>query len=471
MAPHADGTMGAPTFSGGLQGGFLLQTNSGAVTGNILYSVTSSQNPGTPCSNGTAAMSGTITGTIGNQMVTLTAVAGTETINLAGTLSPDGSTMTGNYTPSGNTCGYAETSPTTPLWTAIAVPPLTGPIQGSFHSTGGAAGLNEQDFLVSGALNQATNTGAATAAVTGNLNFVNTTTDLTQYPCFAFASVNGQISGSSVTLQITGPGQAELGLIGVTVGSDGVTSTNLSPVNFAQTNGGYVLSGVGPTYLVSTAAGTPPTPCPGALGNTSSAGDYGTICFALNSTTGCPQPITLTPSALIFSTQPVNSPPTLQTITLANNYGSVLGGLTLALSNSCPGSNSCLSNFTETDTCGVGGIPSQGQAFTLASKQSCVVTIMFSPLQECAAGTVTDQCLAATLAVTSPNNNAIFTAPITGGASPVVASIRGFDFHLEPVTLASFPLLPKVANPSAPRRSTFLRAVTSQDVEHHAEID
>jgi hypothetical protein len=41
MAPQADGNSSDPTFSGGLQGGFLLQSN-GTITGQTVYSITSS---------------------------------------------------------------------------------------------------------------------------------------------------------------------------------------------------------------------------------------------------------------------------------------------------------------------------------------------------------------------------------------------------------------------------------------------
>jgi hypothetical protein len=74
-------------------------------------------------------------------------------------------------------------------------------------------------------------------------------------------------------------------------------------------------------------------------------------------------------------------------------------------------------NFIETDVCGLNGLPSQGQPFTLNPGQSCDVSILFSPLETCAVGTPPDQCpspLNATLTVTSPSNEMIFTAPITG---------------------------------------------------------
>ena len=203
------------SFTGGLQGGFLLQNNS-AVAGTATYSFSPAPTPIAPnptvCTSGSAAISGTLSG----QTVSLTAVADNQTLlTLTGTLSLDGSTMSGSYTSTDlGGCGMASTQ----QWNAFLVQPLTGSIQGTFHSGGGTAGLNEQDFLVSGSLTQALNTGAANAAVTGNLNFVNATTNVSDYPCFGLASVSGQISGNTVTLQILGTDGSTWGQIGEPAG-------------------------------------------------------------------------------------------------------------------------------------------------------------------------------------------------------------------------------------------------------------
>ncbi|MGC1788614.1 MAG: hypothetical protein WA718_17935, partial [Terriglobales bacterium] len=167
MAPQTDGNPGDPTFNGGLQGGFLLQNNSqnnDSASGQTVYSVMSPTAP-SPCNSGSAP----ITVTMSGQNVTLTEVAGTQTFTLTGTLSSDGSTMMGTYNSTagtaadGSVCGYAVTGLS---WSAISVPPLTGSIQGSFHSTEGAALLNDQDFLVSGSLTQGQNIGASNATIT-----------------------------------------------------------------------------------------------------------------------------------------------------------------------------------------------------------------------------------------------------------------------------------------------------------------
>jgi len=83
------------------------------------------------------------------------------------------------------------------------------------------------------------------------LNFV--TSD---YPCFNTgsdtASLDGQISGNFVTLQIVGTDGSVLGQIGETVAAGG--PTGLGPINFTAARGGYIVHGVGPSYLVATGA-------------------------------------------------------------------------------------------------------------------------------------------------------------------------------------------------------------------------
>ncbi|MGA3089188.1 MAG: hypothetical protein ABSD75_11280 [Terriglobales bacterium] len=425
MAPPTDGS-----FFGGLQGGFLIDSD-GSVSGGAEYAVSLSQLL-IPCSTGSAQITGSIDS---NNVWTLTAVAGTQTFILSGTQSLDGSTIVGTYTsPTGGTasngtpCGTVQTGPI--AWSATLVPPMTGPVLGSFHSTGGAAGLGEQDFLLSGSLTEGPNTGASTATVTGNLSFINSLTNASDYPCFSLASVYGQISGNSVALELVGPDGSDLGLIGEPVGSNGLTGVN--PVTFASTSGGAVLNGAGPSYLVATAA------CPGSLGNIAAGGDFGDICLALNGASACQSPITLAPSALTFAVQALNSPPTSQTITLSNTSGATLGSVTLNLTN-----DSGANNFAETDTCGVDGVPSLGQAVILLPGQSCAVTVTFTPLETCAAGLPPAQCpsaLTATLVVASPSSEMILTVPVTGTASSAHGSAIS-DF-----------------NPSA-------------GVEHHADID
>jgi hypothetical protein len=459
MAPPADGS-----FSGGLQGGFLLQ-NSSAVTGSVAYSFVVPASPNPVSSSGSATINpGSLTG----QNIALTATAGTLSFTLTGTLNLDSATLEGTYTcasasaPSGTTCAPAQTGGTAQTqmqWSAILVPPLTGSIQGTIHSAGGTAGLNGQEFLVSGALNQAANTGASSATVTGNLNFLNSTTNQSDYPCFTLASVAGQISGNTVTLQILGNDGSSIGQIGASP----TAAAGLGTVTFSSSQGGaYVLQSLtGTAYAVYSAA------CGG--GSLQDPADFGNICVAVNSTTACQEPVTLTPSALIFGSQMLNSPPTTQTIMLANTYGSTLGSLTLSLTNIPPPA----ANFTETDTCGANGVPSGGQPFELLAKQSCVITISFAPQESCAPGILAAQCLSATLTVTSTDNNAIFTVPMTGGVSASEASTPELDFAGDGGSEARLPEWPMFTNQNGHPAQTMPSASTRpfQGTEHHAEVD
>jgi hypothetical protein len=439
MGPPSDGS-----FLGGLQGGFLLQ-NGGTVTGAAAYAVSLPQLT-FPCNSGSAP----ITGTISGQNLTLTSVAGTQTFMLTGMLSSDGSTIVGTYTSTagtaadGSPCGTAQTGL---QWSAISVPPITGPIQGSFHSTGGSAGLTNQDFIVSGALSQGENIGASNATVTGTLTFINPTTNLSDYPCFSLASVNGEISGNSVILQIINTDGSIAGQIGAPAGSFG--STGVNPVTFDSVHGGYILHGSQPTYLVAT------NTCPGGLANTTVAGDAGNICLGLNSTSTCQQPVTLSPAVITFPAQLLGSAATMQTITLTNDSSSTLNGLTLDFSNNGTylfGGQSDfdgLPSFSETDACGVGGVPTQGQPFYLTAGQSCSITVTFSPQESCpwlpfgnppsTAGAPPEWCPLAAQAVQvtvnspmSADNDTTFTVPITGlGLSAIEPSTPELDFGAE----------------------------------------
>lgn len=164
---------GTAPFVGGLQGGFLLQKN-GALNGGAVYSVAFPPDVnapnGTPCNTGSAAVTGTVSG----QTVNLTAIAGTQTFTLTGTLSADGKTIdSGTYTstdgtaPDGTPCGIATEGTS---WRAVSVPPLTGTVTGSFHST--SSTLANQVFPVTGSLLQGENIGASNATVTGTLSFI-----------------------------------------------------------------------------------------------------------------------------------------------------------------------------------------------------------------------------------------------------------------------------------------------------------
>lgn len=432
-------TMTSPpdnSFVGGLQGGFLLQKN-GSVNGAVVYSISL---PGsqTACSSGSAP----VTGTIARQNVTLTAVAGTQTFALTGTLTQDGLTLTGTYTSTdGQGCGTAQTGLS---WRATSVPALTGAIQGNFHSVASAAHLSDQDFPVTGFLTQGENIGASNATVTGTLSFQG-------YPCLDAASVNGQISGNSVILQIIAKDGLNAGQIGAPPGFQ-----NPSPVVFDNSapGGGYLLHGTN-GYGVST------TKCPG--GNL--PGDIGNVCLALGGGTGCTQPILLSPSSITFTPSGEGSSGerssfTAQTITITNvdPSGSTLTDMSLSFNpqagNPSPFGLSDfngLPNFIEQDTCA----DPPGSAFSLSWQQSCFVTVTFTPQQSCPwlpstalGGAPPSQCpfpLKARLTVNSSktaDGDAAFAVPITGlGLSSIAPSTPELDFGSEAVGEASLPQL------------------------------
>src|SRR5579871_345195 len=441
MSPPSDNS-----FQGGMQGGFLLQNNV-SVTGAVVYTtLLPAQQPGgspTICNSGSAA----ITGTFNGQTVNLTAVAGSQTFTLSGTLSADGTTMVGTYgSTDGQGCGSAQQGL---HWSAALVPSLTGTIQGNFHSASNPS-LRDQDFSVSGSLTQGENIGASSATVTGILNFQG-------YPCLGSASVNGQISGNSVILQLIASNGLNVGRIGAPAGP---SNPSPAPVAIVTSAVGTVLQGTN-GYGVSTGA------CP--AGNI--PGDTGDVCLGVGNASGCTQPILLSPASLSFPAQQVGSAPTTQTITLTNNNlsGTPLTGLSLALSifNPQPGITSPfgasdfngLASFTEQDNCA----SSPGSTFSLSPQQSCSITIAFSPQQSCPwlpstvlGGEPPSACpfpLNAAVTVNSPvsaDNLTAFAVPIRGLAfSAIVPSTPELDFGAEALGEASAPQLLSFTNQGA----------------------
>lgn len=423
-------TTTAPTdnsFTGGVLGGFLQQTG-GTAQGQLVYSISSPTVSQSPCSGGSAAVKGNVSG----QTVNLTALAGLQTFKFSGTLSPDGTTMAGTYSSSdGQGCGTAQTGL---QWTAMRIPPISGQINGSFHSTGlgKQTGLIDQAFPVTGLLQQGPNTGATSATISGTLNFLT-------YPCLSSASVTGEISGNSVVLQIIATNGLNAGTIGAVPGASG-------PVMVSGASGGGQLLEGNNGYSVSTKG------CPGG----SIPGDEGNICLGVGTgNNACAQPITLTPASLTFPVQMLGTPAMTQSITLTNTdpSGVALNGLTLTFQDVPPSSNFPVSDFdglpsfTEQDNCST----SPGSSFSLGPGQSCTVNISFAPQQSCPwiPGTVSpSQCppfLGATVPVppsqianvsvlspTSADANKIFVVPIIGvGLSVLQPSTPELDFGAE----------------------------------------
>ena len=211
-----------------------------------------------------------------------------------------------------------------------------------------------------------------------------------------------------------------------------------------------MLHSAGIGYVVNT------KPCP-TNGNVNDE-DGGYMCLAVNSTTPCQQPISLSPAFLTFSSQLLGSTsPTTQTMTLTNNQpaGSApLTGLSLtwvAASGSSSDTGQTdftnLPDFTEQDNCAVPA----GSTFSLLPGQSCNITVSFTPQESCtwlpsSGGTPPAQCpliLSAALTVNNVPSVDIdpqFTVPVTGGGlSFIQPSTPELDFGSEALGEASLP--------------------------------
>ena len=464
------------SFAGGIQGGFL-QQNGNAVTGAVVYSVwVPPLTSVSPCNSGTAP----VTGTIDGSSVTLTAAAGGQTFTLTGALSRDGSTMAGTYTSTAGTaangavCGTAQSGLP---WSALVVPPLSGAVQGNFHSIGA---LQNQDFPVTGFLSQGENIGASNAAVTGTLIFQG-------YSCLGSSAhqtvtVNGTISGSSVVLQVFADSGVNIGQIGQSL----ALNSQVLPVVFESiASGGYVLH-------------NPPVANYGGynVGTKACPADSGNVCLAMGDGTACTQPISLSPASVAFPAQLVGSTSTTQTITLTNTdpAGGTLSGLSLSWQYS-PSNFDGWPGFLELDSCA----SPAGSTFTLQPNQSCTVTVFFSPQESCpwqpvaaSSGVAPANCppftsytQSAKLVVNSPRSvdyDTEFAVPIGGvGLSALVPSTPELDFGAEALTESSAPqpltftnqgmfsvrILPaaSVANACSAQAVTLPRPVQSGDVD------
>jgi hypothetical protein len=420
------------SFSGGLQGGFLLQ-DKGTVSGQVTYSMTISQPSAATCGG-----SAVVTGTLSGQTLKLTASAGSQMFSLTGTLSSDGSSLTGTYstvaTPS---CGTVQSGLP---WTAKLMPSLSGAVQGYLHSDGSQNDpVLHQEFEVSGSLVQGPNTGTNSAPVTGTLNFQG-------YPCLDTVSVTGQISGNSAILQLIAANGLNVGQVGAPANAGG----SIGAVTFdSSAGGGYVLQGTS-GYGISTNS------CP--ANSATSPGDVGNICLAVGNSSACKEVLSLTPALLTFPAQALGSTPTTQEIKITNTGATALDGLQVSPTgnNFVPSDFSAIPNFTEQDNCSA----TPGASFSLAPQQSCTATISFSPQQSCPwqPSSPLPRCapfqpirpvqlsappaLAATVTVRCPNcpavpdDDSVFSVPVTGvGVSAIQPSTPELDFGPEDASL------------------------------------
>ena len=346
-------------------------------------------------------------------------------------------------------CGHAPQG-TLGAWTAKLVPPLNGSVTGTFHSTT----FQGQEFPVTGTLVQGNNLGASSATVTGNLSFLNATTQLTNYPCFSngYVNVSGEISGNTVILQLIGTDGSQDGQIGDS--SAGTAGSLLSIVTFDPVApSGNVLHSTGIAYQVNTKSCTGPSI------------DLGYICLALDNASPCQQPITLSPGALVFSPQLLVcttavcstgqlGTPTAQTVTLTNNQpasAAPLTNLNLTFSTAGETDFTSIPDFSEADNC-------SSFLASSTSGQSCTVTVTFAPQESCPwipSSGIPASCpfLSALLTVTSTvtnDNDTSFTVPITGtGLSYLQPSVGELDFGAQAVGQVSQPQLLSFTNQSA----------------------
>lgn len=171
---------GALLFSG-----FMLQSGS-AVTGSLIL-------------GGGCEGVGTVTGTLQGQNLALTVDEFGQEISLTGTLpagSPSGSTFISG--PFSALAGGCATYASTGTWSATQVTPISGTFHGTFVSSSSSGG-GPDTFNVTGSLTQGPNTGASSATLTGTV----TATSTPHFcPYLTSATINGVISGTSVTLNL-----------------------------------------------------------------------------------------------------------------------------------------------------------------------------------------------------------------------------------------------------------------------------
>jgi len=352
MAPQVDG-QNNPIFTGGLTGGFLQQKGN-SVTGSLAYLIVPTGATG-PCAAGAAVAAGTVNG----QTVTLTVVAGAQTFTLTGTFSGDQSTLSGTYSATdgaalaaGGTCGTAQTGL---AWSATSVPTLTGSFQGNIHQ--------QEVYTITGTLLQGPNTGASSATVTGEIFSLDD-------PCFAHASLNGTISGSSVLLSVIADDGSVIGEIGLP------GDNNTLPVPGAVTQ---AASGVLVLRAVRNGQGF-------AITTTKCKAGGGDFCLG-TSASGCSLPISFSVSSIAFPPQLVGTS-RAETLTLTNTdpMGATQSGnlqFQTPISDFPPPSLAASYNFSESDTCGPAAAVGGSVSFTLSANQSCTITVTFAPRQSC----------------------------------------------------------------------------------------
>lgn len=171
---------GALLFSG-----FMLQSGP-SVTGSLIL-------------GGGCTGVGTVTGTVDGQDLALTIDEFGQEISLTGNLptgSPSGSTFISG--PFSTLAGGCATYASTGTWSATQITPIAGTFHGTLISTA-SSGIAADTFNVTGSLTQGPNTGSSNATLTGTV----TATGTPHFcPYLSNATINGIISGTSVTLNL-----------------------------------------------------------------------------------------------------------------------------------------------------------------------------------------------------------------------------------------------------------------------------
>jgi hypothetical protein len=154
---------------------------------------------------------GNVTGTLAGTDVSLVISPTGLLLNLSGTVTSSANSMSGDYTILSAGCSSTNTSPQTGTWTANLVPPFSGNYQGSFTGADGTV------YPISGQLSQGSNTGLSTAGVSGTFN-------ITGF-CFASANITGDVSGTSVVLNLVDSDGTQIGEMYATSSLDATSLT------------------------------------------------------------------------------------------------------------------------------------------------------------------------------------------------------------------------------------------------------
>lgn len=190
--------------------GFLVQTGN-SISGTVIFNLT--------VGSGLCQGTGSITGHVDGQNLTLSINEFGQQVSLTGTMPSDGGPIGGQFS---NLAGGCTNFPNNGTWTATQVAPIGGNFQGTFTST---AIPSNGSFTVSGSLNEGANTGESTATLYGAISADNSASFCSYLPS---ATIRGLISGTSISLNLFGANGSQFAQLGtlannptVTVSSDG----------------------------------------------------------------------------------------------------------------------------------------------------------------------------------------------------------------------------------------------------------